>query len=131
MFLWFVLVWLARITVGDLDTRRIPTPLVWPGIAATLAMTPSHPGVGLAAIVAAMPYLLAVVAGLGGGGDVKLAFVLGGLLGGAAIALVMVLFAALVGAFTHAALRHRAALPHAPALVAATVCLLPTGAWNN
>ncbi|MFW0794586.1 prepilin peptidase [Gordonia sp. CPCC 205515] len=131
MSLWIVLVWLSRITVGDLHTRRIPTPLLWPGIVATLAMTPIHPAIGLAALTAALPYLAAAFAGLGGGGDVKLAFVLGGLLGDAATGLVMVLLAAVFGVLAHAALRRRGPLPHAPALVAATVCLLPLGAWNN
>ncbi|MGV9711162.1 prepilin peptidase [Gordonia sp. NPDC003424] len=132
MVVWVVLLWLCRITVGDLRTRRIPTALVWPGIVATVGMATTHPMVGLTATVAAVPYLVAALAGLCGGGDAKLAFVLGGLVADVATALLVVFLASIIGFAAHAGLRTRDALPHAPALFGATVCLLLSGgAWSG
>ncbi|MDY6809250.1 MAG: prepilin peptidase [Actinomycetota bacterium] len=127
MCLWIVLMWLSRIAEVDLNTRRIPTSSLWPAIAATLAFTGAQPTVGLAALVTAAPYAVAAAAGLCGGGDVKLAFVLGGLLADVAAGLLVVLLAAVLGLAAHVVTRRRDGLPHAPALVAATVCVLASG----
>ncbi len=117
--------WLGVIAVTDHRTGRIPTPLVWPGVVATLVSSGAHLTVLLAAAVAATPYLLAALAGLGGGGDIKLAFAGGGLVADPFAALLVVFVAAVAGLATHSrrssAARSR---PHAPALVAAVMCIL-------
>lgn len=127
MCTWLVLVWLARIVVGDLATLRIPTALLWPGVAAVVANSLVHPAIAVGAVVGATPYLVAALAGISGGGDVKLAFVLGGLIADPLTGLVMILLASSAGVAAHAVLRRRTPLPHAPALVAAAVCLLAVG----
>ncbi|MEE4022944.1 prepilin peptidase [Gordonia sp. PKS22-38] len=119
---FIVLVWLSGIAVHDRRTGRIPNSAVWPGVLAPVAMAAHDPAILASAGVAAVPYVVAAVAGLGGGGDIKLAFALGGLLADPAVALLVILLAAILGAAGHALARSRGPRPHAPALVAAAIC---------
>ncbi|MYR05729.1 prepilin peptidase [Gordonia sp. SID5947] len=122
---FLVLTWLAVMVVGDLRSGRISTAMLWPGIAATLAMSVGHPAVLAAALMTASPYLFAALARACGGGDLKLAFVLGGLVGDVGAALLVVLGAAVIAVVTHLRAHTDAAgRPHAPALVAAALCAL-------
>ncbi|MEE3850460.1 prepilin peptidase [Gordonia sp. LSe1-13] len=119
---FIICVWLSIIAVHDRRTGRIANGAVWPGVLAPVAMATHDPAVLASAGVAALPYLFAAVAGLGGGGDIKLAFALGGLLADPTLALLVVLTAAILGAAGHAFTCSRGPRPHAPALVAAGIC---------
>ncbi|MEO9328572.1 A24 family peptidase [Gordonia aurantiaca] len=115
-----ILLWLAGIAVTDLRTRRIPNPMVWPGVVAVASTGVAEPGVVLAGLVAAAPYLVAFYTRGCGGGDVKLAFVCGGLALCWDAALTMVALAALIALATAVVTRRSGrGDPHAPALVVA------------
>ncbi|RPA19656.1 prepilin peptidase [Gordonia sp. OPL2] len=118
---WFVLVWAGVIALGDARTGRIPTPLVWPGVAAPILVGVDHPVVVASALVTALPYLVAAVAGRCGGGDVKFAFAGGALVADPAIGPAVVLVAAVVGLAGHLRAGRSGPRPHGPALVGATV----------
>lgn len=120
---WSAVGWLLVIADIDRRTGRIPNALVLPGVAVAAVVSVAAPTVGLAALVAAGPYMVAFSVGLCGAGDVKLAVPCGALLGDPALALGAVLGAALVSALACGVARRRE-LPHAPALVAATTAVL-------
>ncbi|ASR03535.1 A24 family peptidase [Gordonia rubripertincta] len=118
-----ILFWLLAIAVTDARTRRIPNAMVWPGLGAVAVVAISQPAVGLAAGVAAAPYLLAFTARWCGGGDVKLAFVCGGLALRWDTAMVMVACASLVTLVIALTSVGRRGHAHAPALVGALIAV--------
>ncbi|MCK8612416.1 A24 family peptidase [Gordonia sp. C13] len=122
-----ILFWLLAIAVTDARTRRIPNAMVWPGLGAVAAVAIAQPAVGLAAAVAAAPYLLTFTVGWCGGGDVKLAFVCGGLALRWDTAVAMVACASLVSlviALMDVGRRApRRGHAHAPALVGALIAV--------
>ncbi|MFW0784929.1 prepilin peptidase [Gordonia sp. CPCC 206044] len=121
--MFVVPVWLAVIAITDRRTGRIPTALVWPGVAAVAAYAAVHPVVAVAAFVTAMPYLGAALARSCGGGDVKLAFAVGGIVADPGVCLCVVLLAAVLSLITHAVgASVPRARPHGPALIIATIC---------
>ncbi|MEH3155351.1 MAG: A24 family peptidase [Gordonia paraffinivorans] len=121
-----VLVWLLVLTGTDLRERRLPNALTVPGVIAAGAAGVAHPSVGVGIAVAATPYLLAVVTGGCGAGDLKLAVVAGALAGdalraGAVVGLAAVLTVAVV------VLRCRhgpTTVAHGPALASALLVLV-------
>lgn len=123
-----VALWLLVLGEVDRATSRLPTAKLWPGIAAVGAcgisdMLSGHPGVLAAALVSALPYVVAGALGHSGGGDLKLAFVVGGLCADPSTALLVIGLAqavALVG-FTTDRRRRR---PHGPALCGVTAVLV-------
>ncbi|HNP58887.1 MAG TPA: prepilin peptidase [Gordonia sp. (in: high G+C Gram-positive bacteria)] len=127
-----VAVWLVALGEVDRATSRLPTAQLLPGIAAvgicgvgeSLA---GHSGVLVAALVAALPYVVAGLLGHSGGGDLKLAFVVGGLSADPATALLVVGLAQLVALVGFVTERRRLR-PHGPALssVAAILVVGPT-----
>jgi leader peptidase (prepilin peptidase)/N-methyltransferase len=76
-----VLVWLLVLSGVDLREHRLPNALTIPGVFAVGATMTSNPWVAVGAAVAAAPYLVAVVIGGCGAGDLKLAVVAGALAG--------------------------------------------------
>ena len=132
MVLFWICMWLATVSVGDLCTRRIPNAAVMPGVVAVVVSGCAHPSsVAVSSAFAAGPYLLAFLLRQVGGGDVKLATVLGGLIADWRTVLVIVCLAAVFTLL--GAVRRRARRPaqgrargsaHAPALVAATILVI-------
>ena len=123
--LLLVTAWLTRIAVVDARTRLIPTATLWPGIVAVCGMAVVHPGVAVAGLLAACPYVVAFTLRAGGGGDVKFAFVLGGLLARWELVAPMVLAAAILGLLVALARRSPDGRhPHAPALTAAAAMIV-------
>ncbi|MFT4201526.1 prepilin peptidase [Gordonia sp. (in: high G+C Gram-positive bacteria)] len=123
-----VALWL--LTVGEVDRRtgRLPTVMLWPGIAA-VTVTGSVGGehrLLVAAVAACTPYVIAGMIGLVGGGDVKLAFVVGGLTGDPSAALVVVCAAQLIAAVGFARAGGRAR-PHGPALAGSAAVIVAAG----
>ncbi len=121
-----VLVWLLVLTGTDLRERRLPNALTMPGVVAVLGAVSTHPTIGVAVAVAASPYLVAVVTGACGAGDLKLAVVAGALAGDAVRAGAVVALAALLTVVA-VILRCRhgpTAVAHGPALAAAVLVLV-------
>ncbi|WP_161927151.1 prepilin peptidase [Gordonia crocea] len=112
-----VALWLLALGEGDRRTGRLPTAVLWPGIAGGAAVGGTHPVVLVSGLVAVLPYAIAHLMGQVGGGDVKLAFVIGALAADpvlAAVAVVLVQVVALVG-FAGSRRRRQ---PHGPAMCA-------------
>lgn len=116
-----VVLWLTALAEIDRRSCRLPTVLLWPGLAAVGVSAGVRLSVALAAVAAASPYLVGWMRGLCGGGDVKLALVLGGMLADPATALVMVLAAQVLGLLNRRG-RHR--WPHGPPMIVACAVLL-------
>ncbi|MCP2159163.1 leader peptidase (prepilin peptidase) / N-methyltransferase [Williamsia serinedens] len=121
-----VLVWLLVLTGTDLRARRLPNTLTMPGVIAAVVAGVTHPSVAVAVAVAALPYLVAVLTGSCGAGDLKLAVVAGALAGDALRAGAVV---ALAAALTVAAIVVRCrdcprTVAHGPALASALLVLV-------
>lgn len=112
------------VLLADVDRRtgRLPNRLLTPLLAIALAAACVHPPAVAAALVAATVYLAGFLAHSCGGGDVKLAAGCGALLGSVAAALLAVAAAALLTVVLCLSTRRRA-VPHGPALVAATLAV--------
>ncbi len=126
-----VVVWLLALGDTDRRTSRLPTSMMWPGLAAVLVQgaadaAAGRPGMLAAALAGTAPYLVAHLLGQVGGGDVKLAFVVGGLLGDPLVAVVAVGMAQVVGLAGWCADRRRRR-PHGPALTGVAAALLCGG----
>ncbi|WP_299574547.1 A24 family peptidase [uncultured Williamsia sp.] len=121
-----VVAWLLVLTGTDLRDRRLPNALTIPGVVAALGAALIHPTIGVAVAVAASPYLVAVLAGACGAGDLKLAVVAGALAGDAVRAGAVVALAALLTVVA-VVVRCRAgptAVAHGPAMAAALLVLV-------
>lgn len=104
----------------DRRTGRLPHILMLPLLLISAVVCVLHPVAGLAAILAAAPYLAGFTVHQCGGGDVKLAACCGAFLGSPVAVLVTVLAAALLS-LAGCVLSHSSRIPHGPALVLATL----------
>lgn len=121
-----MLAWLLVLTGTDLRDRRLPNALTVPGVIAVVVAGVDQPSVTVAVAVAALPYLVAVLTGGCGAGDLKLAVVAGALAGDALRAAVVVGLAALL-TLVAAVLRCRhgpRTMAHGPALASALLVLV-------
>jgi leader peptidase (prepilin peptidase) / N-methyltransferase len=123
-----VLLWMGALSVCDIRSRRLPNALTLPGAAAILLAAAvagrGLPAVAGAAALAGMYLLVHALAPAGmGAGDVKLAIGLGALAGsfGPAVWFAAALAAPLLTALV-AVLSGVRAVPHGPAMCAATAC---------
>ncbi|MFC0315359.1 A24 family peptidase [Gordonia phosphorivorans] len=117
---WLLAGYLVVLAAVDARTGRLPNVLIGPLLGASALVIAAAPAVGLAALTATVPYLIGFRARGCGGGDVKLAVGCGALLAVPASALLAVATAALL-TLAQCRVTGRSAVPHAPALVAATI----------
>lgn len=117
---WVLAAGLVLLAVVDARTGRVPNRLVVPLLLVSVPLVVVEPSAGLAALAAATPYLAGFAAHACGGGDVKLALVCGVLIGAVDRVLLALLAASLLTA-VHCFLVRRRAVPHGPALVAASL----------
>ncbi|MFT3715281.1 MAG: A24 family peptidase [Gordonia sp. (in: high G+C Gram-positive bacteria)] len=124
-----VCAWLILLAETDRRTGRLPKTLMAPLLAVAVLVTAGTPSAGLAALAAAVPYLVGYGLRACGGGDVKLAGVCGALVATVPAALVTVLLASVLAAVAGVLTRRRR-MPHGPALVTAVVSVaVLAGTW--
>ncbi|WP_165943096.1 A24 family peptidase [Gordonia zhaorongruii] len=120
--------WLLVLADADRRTGRIPNTMVLPACGGTVLVSGWVPAVGVSALVATTPYLVAFAARAVGGADVKLAVPAGGVLADPGLALGAVLVAAVMTAVICVASR-RTKIRHGPVLIGA-VLLLTVLKWQ-
>ncbi len=127
---WVVVFWLVVLCVHDLRAHVLPNQLTVPAGIASIAMGCTDSYTALSIVVLCAPYLVAVLMGACGGGDLKLAVGLGGLVADPARALLVVLTAAvatLVIGLARARAARRTGVAHGPALAGAAIAV--GGLW--
>ncbi|GAC57342.1 peptidase A24 family protein [Gordonia hirsuta DSM 44140 = NBRC 16056] len=117
---WIIACHLLVLADVDRRTGRLPHVLMLPLLVISAIGCVCDPAAGLAATVAAAPYLAGFIVRQCGGGDVKLAACCGAFLGSPVAVLVTVLAAALL-TVAGCVLSHSSRISHGPALVLATL----------